>query len=605
MKIRLIALIGSLAALSLLNSCGKENAHSEAATSFTKKQVSVYEKDKSKNADLTCVFSDNMPNVPYVSVEQYLDLVYGEDSDYTLRGFFNHYTVSGKNKNTGKTGSKLRIDAKKETLTFEDYEEFVVGKKDGTMVDYVDMTLVSREGDPKITYDLSEYGIDIHAQDGQVFLPLSTLSDILDQSLTFSDYIDGSIYLIRMDSSGSDYTSHVREKENEYYETLTRNEDTASYAYRELCFVLDNLYGRPGRAQSQDFLNSLNSIGLDKTLEQGGTMNGIDLKKLKTYLSSTNKAEYAQGLIMLDNLLYDGGHSFLSIPFIFRLINDENLDDNEVSIVFKKVLERDPAAKETANHLLDLIDGTFVTGNRLKRQRAERFGAPKMTWENAYEEEVACIYLFDNTAIFCFDGFNDDIIRTGSGTEPLREALEFAKENDCDNFVLDLSTNGGGSDQTMGYILSMIFNKDAAIYHINTNTGAKKELIFSADKNLDGDINEYDADIKYDFNYAVMTSRYTYSCGNYASVLAKENGIPLLGETSGGGGCLVTTLVLPDESNSYTISSSVAMTDSNYQGVDAGAVPDYPLAVDPDNESDKTQLYDPEQIVAILNSHYR
>ena len=157
----------------------------------------------------------------------------------------------------------------------------------------------------------------------------------------------------------------------------------------------------------------------------------------------------------------------------------------------------------------------------------------------------------------------------------------------------------------MGYILSMIFDKDAVIYHIDANTGAKKEMIFSADKNLDGDINESDADIKYDFNYAVMTSRYTYSCGNYASVLAKENGIPLLGETSGGGGCLVTTLSLPDECNSYQLSCSTAMTDSKYQGVDEGAVPNYPLAVDPDNESDKTELYDPEQIVAIVNNHYR
>ena len=604
MKIRLIAVLGSMVALSLLGSCGMENVHSEA-DSFAKKQVTVYEKDRPEVAEITCVFNENMPNVPFVSVEQYLDLVYGEDSDYTLKGFFDHYTVTGKNINTGKTGSKLRIDAKKETMTFENYEEFVVGKKDGTMVDYVDMSIVSRDGDPQITYDLSGYGMDIHAQDGQVYLPLSTMSDILSQSLTFSDYIDGSIYLIRLDSSGSDYRSHVQEKENAYYETLTRDADAADYAYHELCFVLDNLYGRPGRAQSQDFLNSLTANGLDKTLEEGGTMNGIDLKKMKSYLTSTNKAEYAQGLIMLDNLLYDGGHSFLSLPFIYRLIYDEGLDQNEVSKGFKKLLDEDPTAKDTANHLLDLIDETFVTGNRLRRQRAERFGDPSMTWENDYEEEIACIYLFDNTAIFCFDEFSDEVIRTGSGTKPLQEALECAKENSCDNFILDLSTNGGGSDQTMGYILSMIFVDEAAIYHVDANTGARKKQVFSADKNLDGEIDENDAGIKYDFDYAVMTSRYTYSCGNYASVLAKENGIPLIGETSGGGGCLVTTLTLPDECNSYQLSSSIIMTDSKYQGVDGGADPDYPLVVDPDNESNKTQLYDPQKLVAIVNDHYR
>lgn len=604
MKIRLVAVLGGLAALSLVSSCGLGSNPSEAENSFSKKQVSVYEKDKAEPSELTCVFNDNTPNIPYVSVEQYLDLVYGEDSDYTLRGFFNHYTVSGKNKNTGKSGSKLKINTKEETLTFDDFEKFVVGKKEGTIVDYVNMSVVSRDGDPKITYDLSGYGMDIHAQDGQVFLPLSTMSDILDQSLTYSDYIDGSIYFVRMDSSGSDYTSHVLEKENTYYDTLTRDADVSSYAYRELCFVLDNLYGRPGRAQSQDFLSSLALIGLDRTLEEGDTMNGIDLKKMKNYLTSTNKAEYAQGLIMLDNLMYDGGHSFLSAPFIFRLIYDENLDDNEVSKGFKELLDRDPSAKETANHLLDLVDDTFATGNRLRMQRAERFGAPSKTWENDYDEEIALIYIFDNTAIFCFDSFSDEVIRTNSGTNPLQEALEYAKENGCDNFILDLSTNGGGSDQTMGYILSVIFNDEAAIYHFDANTGARKKQVFSADKNLDGTINENDTKIKYDFNYAVMTSRYTYSCGNYASILAKESGIPLIGETSGGGGCLVTTMALPGECNSYQLSSPVTMTDSKHQLVDGGTDPDYPLAVDPDGESDRTMLYDPQQLIAIVDNHY-
>ena len=604
MSKRLISVLGGLVALSFLYGCGGGKGDAEAESSFTLKQVPVYEKDKSDASRLTCIFNDSMPNVPLVSLEEYLDLIYGEDSDYTLRGWGNHYTVTGKNKNTKKTGSKLIVNTKKETLTFKNFEDFVVGKKDGTMVEYVDMNLVSREGDPAITYDLSEYGIDIRSQDGQVFLPLSTLSDILDQSLTYSEYIDGAVYLVRIDSTGSDPTSHVQEKENAYYENPTREEDVASYGYRELCFVLDNLYGRPDRAQSREFIDSLTAQGLDKTLEEGGTMDGIDLKKLKAYLSSTNKAQYAQGLIMLDNLLYDGGHSMLSAPYIFRLVNDEGLDDNDVSKGYKKLLDEDPAAKDTANHLLDLVDGTFVTGNILRRQRWEGFGEPSKIWEDDYEQEIAYIYLFDDTAIFCFDEFCDAVIKTSSGSKPFLEALEYAKENGCENFVIDLSTNGGGSDQTMGYILSMIFEKDAAIYHIDVNTLAKKKQIFTADKNLDGTIDEKDAEVKFGFCYAVMTSRFTYSCGNYASVLAKENGIPLIGETSGGGGCLVTMMALPDECNSYQISSSISMGDSNYKGVDGGADPDYPLTVDPVKEAYKTQLYDPQQIVTIVNNHY-
>ncbi len=604
MSKRLISVLGGLVALSFLYGCGGGKGDAEADSSFTLKQVPVYEKDKSDASRLTCIFNDSMPNVPLVSLEEYLDLIYGEDSDYTLRGWGNHYTVTGKNKNTKKTGSKLIVNTKKETLTFKNFEDFVVGKKDGTMVDYVDMNLVSREGAPAITYDLSEYGIDIRSQDGQVFLPLSTLSDILDQSLTYPDYIDGTVYLIRIDSTGSDPTSHVWEKEDEYYETLTREEDVAAFGYRELCFVLDNLYGRPERAQSREFTDSLLTLGLDKTLEKGGTMEGIELEKLRSYLSSTNKAQYAQGLVMLDNLLYDGGHSMLSSPFLFRLVNDEGLDDNDVSRGYKKLFDEDPFAKDTANHLLDLIDETFVTGNILRGQRWEGFGEPSRIWEDNSGLEIAYIYLFDNTAIFCFDEFCDEVIRSSTGSKPFLEALEYAKENGCENFVIDLSTNGGGSDQTMGYILSMIFEKDAAIYHVDKKTGARNKLVFTADKNLDGTIDEKDAEVKFGFCYAVMTSRYTYSCGNYASVLAKENGIPLIGETSGGGECLVTNFALPNECNAYQLSSIIGMTDANFQGVDGGASPTYPLTVDPVRESYTTQLYDPQEIVSIVNKHY-
>ena len=601
MKRRQIVVLGTLIAGMLLYGCGAGSSSQGANSSFTQKQVTVYEKDATKQSEITCVFNDAMPNVPYVSLEQYLDLVYGEDSDYTLTGWGSNYTVIGKNKNTGKTGSKLKINTQKETLTFEDFNEFVVGKTDGTMVDYVSTTLVSREGDPKVTYDLSGYGIDIHAQNGQVFLPLSTWSDILDQSLTYSDYIDGAIYFIREDSSGADAADNIAAKENEYFETLTREQDVAAYAYRELCFALDNLYGRPGRALSPEFVEKLSTLGLDKTLEEGGTLNGIDLKQMKTYLSSTNKAEYAQGLIMLDDLLFDGGHSFFSSSFIFRLLNNQDL---EVSKDFRRLLDEDSTSKEAANKVLDLWENIFVTANRLTAQRLEGFGEPTRTWENEYEQEIASIYLFDNTAIFQFDEFDDDVIIQDSGVRPFVEALEYAKENKCDNFVLDLSTNGGGSDQTMGYILSMIYEDNAFFYHYNVNTGAWKKGIFNADKNLDGSIDEKDADVKYGFNYAIMISRYSYSCGNYAPTLAKERGIPLIGETSGGGGCLVNMLALPNECNYYRISSSTVMTDSSNKSVDGGATPDYPLLVNPDDAAETT-LYNPKEIVSIMNNHYR
>jgi C-terminal processing protease CtpA/Prc len=41
-----------------------------------------------------------------------------------------------------------------------------------------------------------------------------------------------------------------------------------------------------------------------------------------------------------------------------------------------------------------------------------------------------------------------------SGAHPFNEALAAAKEKSCENFVIDLSANIGGSDDVMGFILS-------------------------------------------------------------------------------------------------------------------------------------------------------
>ncbi len=42
-----------------------------------------------------------------------------------------------------------------------------------------------------------------------------------------------------------------------------------------------------------------------------------------------------------------------------------------------------------------------------------------------------------------------------------------------------------------------------------------------------------------DLNFAVLTSGYSYSCGNQLPCLMKDAGVPIIGERSGGGSCSV------------------------------------------------------------------
>ena len=173
------------------------------------------------------------------------------------------------------------------------------------------------------------------------------------------------------------------------------------------------------------------------------------------------------------------------------------------------------------------------------------------------------------------------------------------------NFVIDLSTNTGGSDDTMGFILSSIENKNANAYHIDAKTKYRMKDTFYADKNLDGVIDEKDEEVKYDFNYAIMTSRVSYSNGNALPARASEAGIPTLGERSGGGGCSLSFFGLPGASNKYCISGTYSLTYSNYESIDPGVPADYEmLEINDDGTIKSADFYDPTKLVATMNQHY-
>jgi C-terminal processing protease CtpA/Prc len=78
----------------------------------------------------------------------------------------------------------------------------------------------------------------------------------------------------------------------------------------------------------------------------------------------------------------------------------------------------------------------------------------------------------------------------------------------------------------------------------NALTGQHERVQIHTDRNLDGVIDEKDKEVKYDFNYGVLTTRLSFSCGNLFPIMMQEHGAVLLGEPSGGGSCSVQIAVL-------------------------------------------------------------
>ncbi len=584
-----------------------ETAEAESETAaepevpVTKKTVTVYDGEESKKQDFDCLFREDMPNVPYVDVEQYLELVFN-DTDFVMEQSGDQFSYHGEIGD--KKGSNLIVDTAKDTITFEKPQSFLVGKENEIDTDYIDMVQDKVEEEKELIYTLADYEIDLIAEDGKAYVPLSTLSDVNCRSYTWPDYVDGSIYLARY--GGSSFSDFIKGKEKEYFDTAERPEDIADYAYHELCFQLDNLYGKPGQARSQELVKRIESEGFDKALEEGGTVDDINLADMQKYLKSTNIGEYGAGMLMLHALLVDGGHSKWGTPFLLQIVNDPELDQIEFTKEYKKLAEKDP----TVAGLIDVIkpletEKTFLQGDLIDF-RKESFGKAEKSWlGDDGETECAWLYVFDNTAVFCFDHFDNQIIKSESGAHPFNEALEIAKEKGCENFVIDLSANTGGSDDVMGFILSSIENTDANSYHINGKTQYKMKETYHADKNMDGVIDEKDEDVKYDFNYAMMISRVSFSNGNQLPALASEVGIPMLGERSGGGGCGMSFLGVPGASNSYGISGTLLITYSDYESVDPGVPADYEmLEINEDGTIGNAPLYDPKELVATVNQHF-
>jgi hypothetical protein len=77
-------------------------------------------------------------------------------------------------------------------------------------------------------------------------------------------------------------------------------------------------------------------------------------------------------------------------------------------------------------------------------------------------------------------------------------------------------------------------------------TKANSELIYRIDTNLDGDFDEQDS-FEGQYDFFVLTSPYSFSCGNMFPYVAKANDIAtVIGQQSGGGACIVSFTVTPD-----------------------------------------------------------
>ena len=238
---------------------------------------------------------------------------------------------------------------------------------------------------------------------------------------------------------------------------------------------------------------------------------------------------------------------------------------------------------------------------------SQRAAELKKVGENANPTDVR--YSSDGTtAYFSFDQF--DVAAYYKDPMPdedrykdayylfVKNLNEIKNKGGVERVVIDDSLNGGGYVAIMGKILALM-SKDnhASLYLREESSGALTEYSFQVDSNGDGVYDTKDCFGQY-FKFYIVTTSYSFSCGNALPFFAMKCGFAkTIGTNSGGGECTVDAVTLPfGQTIGHSSTTHVGFYDKEtkeFMGAEQGAGVSYVVAVN---------LYDVDQVSEELKS---
>ena len=545
------------------SSCSSSSSSSSSSWSSDKqyidKQVNVNHKSHVKCPDYTTLrYYKDTPNVPYISVDKYykeffrteLDIV--RENNNTLR-----YSLP--------SGSYFAFDYTNDIFTsndlvaFSDHPDFV----SSTSKIFIQDKLNTTKSQPEIgTINLAKYSINVYFDDEDVYAPLTLLSSFSGSVAVYNIAYNGEeIFILDWYEMMGEQTTP--DSYSNYYTkiddlTEARPVDLANYVYNELCMSFDSYRGYTKQMVFGDEL--FQTLGLDGLLEQHHP-------KIKQYLLSTDKEQYYQGLEALFTGLYDGGHTYLpSGSNAYERSKSKASRVSEFTTLFNKV-------------------------NNIQNKKAYAY------YSFYYDRPIGgrSYYYYhpegNPTAYIGFPQFHvdyegwDDYYK-GLGPAPTNgdsfgyvlSCFKKAKQEGVKNIVLDICSNGGGDTYANIGLLSLL--NGGVGFDCSKDTFNKYDMVdeYIVDINLDGKYDEQDKEAakSFDFNIGILTSYYSFSCANFFPACAKELGIKILGQKSGGGSCSICSQTTAD-GIPFIRSNFVMCSNRAGDNIDGGVPVDYPI----------------------------
>ena len=576
-------------------------------TKYFTKQVPV-NRGGQDGGNVTLRFYDDMPSVAYISVADFQELMLpgttitvtkNGEGDYTLKNPF----------------AEAKVNTTDEQFSSDNYMAFtnLMGLIQPGMDNvYLDgapyVRYKSQELTPAqatVTFDFKKYGIDLRGDDEAVYFPLATIADMYSDLYYHIAGYNGETVVVVTDNDNSEICKMTSQRSAELISQRTRSGDMAEFCYKELCFAVDHFYGMPGRSPLEA---AIKKDGLDKALD--GIEDGATVKKL---LKSTKMSEYIFGMNCMNALLDDGGHTGLYVDLkVYLGLGSSTAVNDWLSGV--------SAMKDTYPSLYTMVMQHIISlFSRPQREAVFKARQDKGIESVTYYKEGDTAYLlypqFGPANYDAWNAYYDGGCQGGTpdidGNFPgdisvVLDAMKQANDDpEVKNLVVDIATNPGGSLDVV-VAMTALMGGQSHFYSENVLTGQKQKIYYDVDCNFDGVFDDKDKEVwkNYQLKYGVMTSSFSFSCGNLFPSLMKDMGFPILGEKSGGGACAIQNFITPEGLQFQLSSSRARLTDMNWVNIDPGVEPTIPIAntMDDGTTLDYSKFYDVPYVSSLLQS---
>lgn len=511
--------------------------------------------------------------MPTYSVKGYEDVPFVKAGDYANIFFENKAFPTYENgiMTIRKNDAEATIDTVKNTVYISNPARFrSVGICDGAIVETKEMNVVtasvknaSSQEDPKpLTIELDDYDMPVFEYDGDVVMPFLALQNTLGAIAWNNVYAyNGKDYFNLY--SANDYImnhSDINIDENPFLHAVysgpfsekgSPTQDYAKYSYYSSCLLLDLYYGHKKEKNITTF---------DEYFTR---------TNLKNVLCSTNLSDVSMAEMLVFLYLFDSGHdAFIPGRSVFGEVQSADadaandiIDDIKNSEEGKEMFSSESSDIEGEDDSIEDYLGDAVLGALMEKGLKVPDLAPLSAWTLYFEKKAPKDYgterldYVDDTAIIFFNVFKDNPDRDPSFyLEPMTEDdyadnnfaffyscfEDIKKHDEVKNVVINLSSNGGGAASALIAILGfMSKDGEVKITDLDITSNSYREECYHVDTNLDGIADDNDGyGGQYDF--FIMTSPSSYSCGNALPYFAQQNGLAkIIGAKPGGGDCVV------------------------------------------------------------------